>query len=40
MTGDTRTDLFFLPSWPPTPDAVLWVSLTIVVAALLREFLC
>ncbi len=37
MTGDNRTDLFFLPSWPPTPDAVLWVSLTIVVAGLLGE---
>ena len=38
MTGDNRTDLFFLPSWPPTPDFVLWVSLTIVVAGLLGEF--
>ena len=37
MTGDTRSDLFFLPSWPPVPDAVLWVSLTIVVAGLLGE---
>ncbi len=38
MTGDTRSDLFFLPAWPPVPDAVLWVSLTIVVAGLLGEF--
>lgn len=38
MTGDIRSDLFFLPSWPPVPDAVLWVSLTIVVAGLLGEF--
>src|SRR5690606_28481453 len=38
MTGDARSDLFFLPSWPPVPDAVLWVSLTIVVAGLLGEF--
>ncbi len=38
MTGDSRSDLFFLPAWPPSPDAVLWVSLTIVVAALLGEF--
>lgn len=37
MTVDTRSDLFFLPSWPPSPDAVLWVSLTIVVAGLLGE---
>lgn len=37
MTGDNRSDLFFLPSWPPTPDVVLWVSLTIVVAGLLGE---
>ncbi len=38
MTGDNRSDLFFLPSWPPMPDVVLWVSLTIVVAGLLGEF--
>ncbi|ODS88599.1 MAG: sodium:proton exchanger [Comamonas sp. SCN 65-56] len=38
MTGDNRSDLFFLPSWPPTPDVLLWVSLTIVVAGLLGEF--
>ena len=38
MTGDSRSELFFLPSWPPVPDAVLWVSLTIVVAGLIGEF--
>ncbi len=38
MTGDARSDLFFLPSWPPSPDAVLWVSLTVVIAALIGEF--
>ncbi|MCO5101809.1 MAG: cation:proton antiporter [Burkholderiaceae bacterium] len=38
MTGDTRSDLFFLPTWPPSADAVLWVSLTLVIAALLGEF--
>ncbi len=38
MTGDPRSDLFFLPSWPPAADAVLWVSLTLVIAALLGEF--
>lgn len=38
MTGDNRSDLFFLPSWPPTPDVLLWVSLTIVLAGLLGEF--
>jgi len=38
MTGDNRSDLFFLPSWPPMPDVLLWVSLTIVVAGLLGEF--
>ncbi len=38
MTGDARSDLFFLPGWPPVPDAVLWVSLTLVIAALLGEF--
>ncbi|GMV02377.1 MAG: cation:proton antiporter [Burkholderiaceae bacterium] len=38
MTGDNRSDLFFLPSWPLAPDALLWVSLTIVVAGLLGEF--
>ncbi|MBW7924076.1 MAG: cation:proton antiporter [Burkholderiaceae bacterium] len=38
MTGDTRSDLFFLPAWPPSADAVLWVSLTLVIAALLGEF--
>lgn len=38
MTGDVRSDLFFLPSWPPSPDAVLWVSLTVVIAALIGEF--
>ncbi|MCD6679302.1 MAG: cation:proton antiporter [Burkholderiaceae bacterium] len=38
MTGDPRSDLFFLPAWPPSADAVLWVSLTLVIAALLGEF--
>lgn len=38
MTGDPRSDLFFLPAWPASADAVLWVSLTLVVAALLGEF--
>lgn len=38
MTGDPRSDLFFLPIWPPSADAVLWVSLALVVAALLGEF--
>lgn len=38
MTGDPRSDLFFLPTWPPAADAVLWVSLTLVIAALLGEF--
>lgn len=37
MTGDPRSDLFFLPAWPPSADAVLWVSLTLVLAALLGE---
>ncbi|HEY0877950.1 MAG TPA: cation:proton antiporter [Zeimonas sp.] len=37
MTGDPRSDLFFLPAWPPSADAVLWVSLTLVIAALLGE---
>ncbi len=38
MTGDPRSDLFFLPAWPPSADVVLWVSLTLVIAALLGEF--
>lgn len=38
MTGDPRSDLFFLPAWPPSADAVLWVSLALVIAALLGEF--
>jgi Kef-type K+ transport system membrane component KefB len=38
MTGDPRTDFFFLPAWPPAGSAVLWVSLTIVLAGLLGEF--
>ena len=38
MTGDPRADFFFLPAWPPSGSAVLWVSLTIVVAGLLGEF--
>lgn len=38
MTGDPRADFFFLPTWPPSGSAVLWVSLTIVVAGLLGEF--
>lgn len=37
MTGDPRADFFFLPAWPPAGNAVLWVSLTIVVAGLLGE---
>ncbi|MCM5570829.1 cation:proton antiporter [Burkholderiaceae bacterium FT117] len=37
MSGDPRADFFFLPAWPPTGNAVLWVSLTIVLAGLLGE---
>ncbi|MCC7058795.1 MAG: cation:proton antiporter [Burkholderiaceae bacterium] len=38
MIGQPQSELFFLPAWPPVPDAVLWVSLTIVVAGLIGEF--
>ena len=37
MTGDPRPDFFFLPAWPPSGSAVLWVSLTLVLAGLLGE---
>ncbi len=37
--GDPLPDslLFFLPPWPPAGSAVLWVSLTIVLAGLIGE---
>jgi Kef-type K+ transport system membrane component KefB len=37
MSGDLRAEFFFLPAWPPTGSAVLWVSLTLVLAGLLGE---
>lgn len=37
MNGDPRANFFFLPAWPPEGSAVLWVSLTIVLAGLLGE---
>ncbi|MBN9429754.1 MAG: cation:proton antiporter [Burkholderiales bacterium] len=37
MNGANRPDFFFLPSWPPVTDGVLWISLTLVVAGLLGE---
>jgi Kef-type K+ transport system membrane component KefB len=38
MNESGRTDFFFLPAWPPDGTAVFWVSLTIVLAGLLGEF--
>ena len=38
MNGESEAGLFFLPSWPPSPDAVFWVATTLVAAALLGEF--
>ncbi len=38
MSDQTPPGLFFLPSWPPAADTVLWVALAIVAAALLGEF--
>ncbi|MGD9942394.1 MAG: cation:proton antiporter [Burkholderiaceae bacterium] len=37
MNGDIRSDFFFLPTWPPATDGVLWISLTLVVAGLIGE---